>query len=197
MSKAKGEAPLGALIVRVAHGDREAARQIVGARSVKTLREVAAFFGVQETTVKTSWRRTGEMPGRAGAWPLAEIVVWKLGRDTTPEASAAGDGAALSALDRKREADARKAEADAEKKEVANRLARRELVYRDDVDRVLAEAVATARHILLQIPRKLLPLLPRTQRHQLSEQIAGRIAAALNRVADEVPQALDAATDIS
>ena len=45
---------------------------------VGTLGTVAAFFGVQEQTVR-SWRmRTSPMPGEPGAWDLSVIARWRI-----------------------------------------------------------------------------------------------------------------------
>ena len=45
---------------------------------VETLGEVAAFFGVQEQTVRT-WRlRADPMPGSPGEWNLSEITRWRI-----------------------------------------------------------------------------------------------------------------------
>lgn len=42
-----------------------------------TLAEVAAFFGLDEQTIRT-WRlRTPKMPGEPGNWPLRDIVRWR------------------------------------------------------------------------------------------------------------------------
>lgn len=58
---------------------------------VKTLREVADFFGVQETTVRIEWRHRTKMPGEEGRYDLAAIARWKLNRmrEATPPAAAA------------------------------------------------------------------------------------------------------------
>ena len=44
---------------------------------LKTLSEVAEFFGLDEQTVRT-WRlKTPPMPGEPGKWPIKSIVQWR------------------------------------------------------------------------------------------------------------------------
>jgi hypothetical protein len=44
---------------------------------IKTLSEVAEFFGLDEHTVRT-WRlKTPPMPGESGKWPIKQIVQWR------------------------------------------------------------------------------------------------------------------------
>lgn len=44
---------------------------------LKTLSEVAEFFGLDEHTVRT-WRlKTPPMPGTPGKWPIKQIVQWR------------------------------------------------------------------------------------------------------------------------
>lgn len=45
--------------------------------TVDTLGQVAAFFGLAEQTVKQWTMRTPPIPGKAGAWPLRDIVRWR------------------------------------------------------------------------------------------------------------------------
>lgn len=44
--------------------------------NVETMRDVAAFFGVAEQTVRAWNMRPGGIPGESGAWPLDEIAKW-------------------------------------------------------------------------------------------------------------------------
>ena len=45
--------------------------------NLKTLTEVAEFFGLDEQTVRT-WRlKTPAMPGEPGKWPIKNIVQWR------------------------------------------------------------------------------------------------------------------------
>ena len=58
---------------------------------VKTLAEVAAFFGVSPETVR-HWRGAG-LPGKAGCWELSAIVRWRVARAGRERKRPAGDGA--------------------------------------------------------------------------------------------------------
>ena len=149
--------PLGSLLIRTAHGERDAACPIVGDRVAKSLKEVADFFGVQPNTVKTGWRKLGGMPGGEGKWPLAAILDWKLQRDVVPrtEAAAGGDDAERksSGLDGEREADARKSEADAHAKELKNQVVEGNVLFRDDVEPQLAEFLTAADDNFMRLPR--------------------------------------------
>lgn len=60
-----------ALIEEYARSDSVQSRYMV-----PTLRDVAAFFGVQEQTVRQWNMRPGGIPGTAGAWPLDDIARW-------------------------------------------------------------------------------------------------------------------------
>lgn len=66
--------------LRPSSTDREAIAALVGNTTCKTLAEVAEHFGLAESTLKTGWRPTG-MPGRAGAYRLAEILLWRIDHD--------------------------------------------------------------------------------------------------------------------
>lgn len=44
--------------------------------AVPTMRDVAAFFGVAEQTVRAWNMRPGGIPGESGSWPLDEIAKW-------------------------------------------------------------------------------------------------------------------------
>lgn len=47
-----------------------------GSYTVETMRDVAAFFGVAEQTVRAWNMRPGGIPGESGAWPLDAIAKW-------------------------------------------------------------------------------------------------------------------------
>lgn len=54
----------------------EAKSKPTGRYVVPTLRDVAAFFGVAEQTVRQWGMRPGGLPGEPGKWPLDEIAKW-------------------------------------------------------------------------------------------------------------------------
>ncbi len=186
MPASNPDKPLGALFVAAAR-DREALAElvaaVVGNAKAKSLGQLASWFGVSVNTIKTGWRRSGDMPGREGAWPLAEILLWKLRRDVAPAETEEAQ-TRRSSLDRKREADARKAEADASAKELKNSVAAGQLLHRADVEREMSEHIAVVRHTLTRIPAQLLPQLPKKLAHSTSEIVRQEIERALNLLAD-------------
>ncbi len=60
-----------ALIEEYARSDSVQSRYMV-----PTMRDVAAFFGVAEQTVRAWNMRPGGIPGESGSWPLDEIAKW-------------------------------------------------------------------------------------------------------------------------
>ena len=135
------------------------------------------------------------MPGGEGKWPLAAILDWKLQRDVVrrTEAAAGGDDAERkSALDRKREADARKSEADAHAKELKNQVVEGNVLFRDDVERQLAEFLTTARDNFMRLPRVMLPMFPRDQVQDLASELEKEIRKVLGQLAEFTPVAGDA-----
>lgn len=57
--------------------EREQAAQDRDRFDLKTLSEVAEFFGLDEHTIRT-WRlKTPPMPGEPGKWPIKQIVQWR------------------------------------------------------------------------------------------------------------------------
>ena len=189
----------GQAIIRAARGDRDALREltllVAGDRAAKSLSELAKWFGVSVATVKTGWRRAGDMPGKEGHWPLAEIVFWKLDRDIVPTSEDEKEPGPKTALNRKREADARKAEADAAAKELKNELAAGNLLYRDDVEREISEHILVVRHTLERLPATMTPRFPKKIAGELAEQLRVEIEAALAYLADlpasAIPRVMD------
>lgn len=94
--------------------DADQVISILGDPAVESLDEVAQAFGVSPNTVKQSWR-SGGMPGRPNAWPLAQILVWKEGHDRSVRLRR---NPSTSAEQRQAEADARKTELQVEKLEL-------------------------------------------------------------------------------
>jgi transposase-like protein len=65
------------LALKPANLDEKMVRAVVGKRIVKTLAEVAQEFGIQATSLRSSWRVQG-MPGKPGRFDLAEVTLWRL-----------------------------------------------------------------------------------------------------------------------
>lgn len=88
LASAKDEAE--AQLVMDLIAEQEATRAGKSRYTVSTLRDVAAFFGVQEQTVRAWNMRPGGIPGEQGAWPIDEIakwyVTWKTANTTESEA---------------------------------------------------------------------------------------------------------------
>lgn len=181
----------GAAFLLALRGHVDSIRELVGSVELKTLKEVADAFDVSQETVKTGWRPMG-MPGQAGSYDLAEVIAWKIGRQLRAEgrASVQGEEEVSVALDRKRLADARKAEADAEGRERENAVAVGNILYRDDVERELAEMIIAARENFLRIPREMLPRFPKHVAEDLRGELATKIEASLTVMAEWRPKAL-------
>jgi len=177
--------PLGELIVRLFHQDIEAAQLIAGKLILKSFSEIANMFGVTTNTVKTSWRKVGGMPGQRGAYPLADIIRWKLERETLPKRQdkAAADD---SPLGRKRLADARLSEANATKREVEIQQLSGDLLYRADVEREIAEALVIFRRTMERIPGQLQPRFPKKVATELTETVRKETVGALTVLASHL-----------
>lgn len=85
LASAKDEAE--AQIVMDLIAEQEATRAGKSRYTVPTLRDVAAFFGVQEQTCRQWNMRPGGIPGTQGAWPLDEIAKWLTRWRDVPEKS--------------------------------------------------------------------------------------------------------------
>jgi phage terminase Nu1 subunit (DNA packaging protein) len=182
----------GGVLIDAFHRNPEAFRALAtllaGDRTVKSLKEVAQWFGVSVATIKSGWRKAGDMPGREGNWPLREIVLWKLEREgaTTrvDQEETELRSAGKDALSQKRVADARKAMAEASLKELKVRQLAGELVYRADIENEIAERIAVARHTLMRVPATLTPRFPKKLAQQLAEQVRIEIEHVLITLAE-------------
>jgi hypothetical protein len=181
--------PIGKLIVECWKGSREAAASLAqllaGAGEAKSVSQLAAWFGVSPTTVKTGWRRSRDMPGKEGKWPLAEILLWKLDRETQTAATEMSQrrDASVAPLEAKRIADARKAEVETALKEMKLRQLAGDLLDRGDVEREISERIAIARHCLGRVPATLLPRLPKALAPEIIELVRNEIESALHQLA--------------
>jgi phage terminase Nu1 subunit (DNA packaging protein) len=176
---------LGQALLDVRRGDLAAAKLLIGDVTAGTLAEVADAFNVAESTVSRTWRPQG-MPGEAGRWPLAEILVWKIRREIAagrmgvkgfPESEQA-------AIDRKRFADARKSEAEAASKELRNDVDAGGLLRRDVVEQALCELIVKVRESLLRLPREMMPRLPKKLAANLSAELERALTDKLTELAD-------------
>lgn len=154
---------------------------------VRTQPEVARFFGVAPDTITRAWRRAG-MPGKAGAWDLREILLWRderFGGRTKPESTAAPAGAESRA-----EAERRRATADADLRELRARRAAKDLVPVQPVQAVLVRHANEAKAILDQVPDRVLGALPTKMkaatRRRIHAQCRQIVDDACTAVADSV-----------
>lgn len=121
---------------------------------VRTLADVAAFFGVAVQTVK-QWRmeRADPMPGVEGRYPLDEITRWKLARVDRFTPTVEGE---------------KEKPADVVAKHRAELLAieveqrRGELIEVDVVERLISRHVAVHNTLADELKDKVLNLLPRS-----------------------------------
>lgn len=145
---------LAALIFRLVEQGSGAAAAVFGDTKCGTLVELAAQLGVSYDTVR-GWPAQG-MPGSKGAYILADVVTWQLGKAL----AAAGAGGGKDDLDRKRDADARLSIANASRRERENRIADGDLISRADVERELGVMLNVTRMHFERIPHDLSPRIP-------------------------------------
>lgn len=137
---------------------------------VRSLGDVARFFGVHPDTVK-GWRRVG-MPGKTAAWDLAEIVAWRNGK-VKSESKAESAQAALARVRAQRE----------------QFLLEREQggwVEVDPVCRLLTRTVNESKVLIDQLPDQILAVLP----PDLSAAQQKDLRRRMQRVIDDVYRAL-------
>lgn len=130
-----------AVAVRGSQRLRSAAQSYI----VKTLGEVAEFFGVSNQTVN-GWRADSDpMPGSANCWDLAAIAKWRTTKGR--------QGGGLS--DELKAADIRLKTAQAKAKEIENAISEGVLLDRGDVERWAATALIETREMVMALPEML------------------------------------------
>lgn len=173
------------LVLSLANGqiDEKAVRSVIGNRVAKRLEDVAIEFGVSPATLRQSWRQVG-MPGEAGKWPLAEILIWRIGyqKELSKRRGGLSDVSDRDLDRRLKEADVEKAEAQARKlnAEVEERIG--SLISLEEVTEATSAAFAFAGRRMAQIPDKLAP--------RMSEELAREMVPAWRHEIDLVLQAL-------
>lgn len=169
---------------RNGHGSRYGATGVV-----KTVREVAAAFGMNYTTVAKEWKQNG-MPGEKGRYDLALIAAWRDTRKKAPTSSSNGrgmDDGNQQDYKRRLAADVRIREAEAARRERDNKVAEGNIVYRDNVNREVSELIIAARSAFKRIPRKMLPRFPRERAVDLAAELDREIDAVLKMMANWRP----------
>ncbi len=125
---------------------------------VATQRELAIALNVSERMVR-NYIRDG-MPGFQGRYSIAECREWVANNINSPNAEV-GD------LKEKRlRAEIRKLNADAESKECKNAIMRGDILYRDDVDRQIAEVLTRIKTRLESVPDEMETTFPASTRAQ-------------------------------
>lgn len=161
---------------------RESVVAIVGDRSVSSMPQVAAEFGLRSTSIKT-WKANG-MPGCEGSYPLADIVLWRIQYERDNEKHTRPANAHTDRL----------RELDIEKREIENQQLKDQFLARQGQMIPLQQAqaelyanIAIAKEALLGVPRALSPMLPsklapsvtaeceKLIRHALGSLASGRV----------------------
>jgi len=149
---------------------------------VDTQREVAEAFNVSYQLVRAEWApRMPRLPN--GKYNLRDISNWKRTRKQDPSVAAGiGTMETDSAMERKRQAEARIAEANAAAKERANRLADADIVHRIDVNRYFSRIFSAFRDQLQRIPEEMKPTFPAKLRIDMAKHLKDRLDLALTTI---------------
>jgi len=130
--------------------------------SVRTLGEVAAFFGVATQTVK-QWRSGPDpMPGASGKYDLGEITRWRFSK-TVLEPRAPDE--------RREKLELEKLEAEVQGKQLRLRREAGELVDRAAAIARVTEMFNTVRQRLLALPEELASAIPQSVRSELVAEL--------------------------
>jgi len=132
------------------------------------------------------------MPGQASLWPLAEIAIWRLGRDDD-EDTRRGDEQFSIDVDLKRE----KLRHEVTKAAAAARIATFEaqqqmgnFVAVEDVRRVVGQALTLVSREMQAIPKAIMPSLPKEDASEMADRIGRKIKLVLHSTADKLQRKL-------
>lgn len=168
--------------------DRAAVKAIVGDGVASNYSELAAAFGVQESTIRQGWALQG-MPGRGDRrYPIAEIAAWRLEHLLAIEAKQRGVQE-LTDVELKRrtdEAEARKLEAQAHRLEFENERERGDWVRQSDVVTMVNTILAVLAQRMNDFPHKIAPSLPEGTAKQVVPFVQGEIVKLLKWVSEEL-----------
>lgn len=116
---------------------------------LKTLSEVAEFFGLDEHTIRT-WRlKTPPMPGEPGKWPIKQIVQWRCNWIQQTDLAAA-----------KRQQDFELGQILVETRRIELDREKALILDRHDVELFVATALVEMRETIMQLPEKLAASAP-------------------------------------
>jgi hypothetical protein len=156
--------------------DAVAIRALVGDLVARTHAEVGREFGLAANTIKQSWAPQG-MPGEQGAYPIAEILLWRLEYEAKIDRGRS-QFADLEdrELDRKqKEAEARKLELQADRLEREEAQAMGNLWSRQDVVTAWSAIFAVTAERLMVIPDDFAPELPTEMVSQIVDRCRTKI----------------------
>jgi hypothetical protein len=166
----------------------DAIRLVIGKRTARTLTEVAAEFGVESTTLRANWRQQG-MPGKAGAWPLAEILIWRLKHEAAVAERQPGSSAKSQTVEL-RDIEIEEKRLNLQRKQRRAALEDGDMVERHRVERELSALIAVLRERLLRIPALIEPMLPADvavdTRVEMEKQIRRQLVAMSEKSARDV-----------
>ncbi len=164
--------------------DVEAVRILLQApEPLRTLEQVAIVFGRSTNTVQRSWR-SNAMPGEAGNYDAAEILVWLLDREHNNRqrrAEVGHDPEAVRELSR--------IELDQARTTLALQQTKLCKLQRDYVPLIAVQAtfrqiLNVLRDTLCGIPRTIEPMLPARHAKELSAEVGWAIRNALTAAAE-------------
>jgi hypothetical protein len=126
---------------------------------LKTLTEVAEFFGLDEHTVRT-WRlKTPPMPGEPGRWPIKNIVQWRCNWIQQTDLAAA-----------KRQQDFELGQIQVESKRIELEREKGSIYDRQDVELWAATALIELREGVMQLPEMLAASAPQDLKDFVREE---------------------------
>lgn len=126
---------------------------------LKTLSEVAEFFGLDEQTVRT-WRlKTPAMPGEPGRWPIKQIVRWRCNWIQQTDLAAA-----------KRQQDFELGQIQVESKRLELDREKGSVIDRQDVELWAATALIELRTGVMQLPEMLAASAPQELKDFVREE---------------------------
>ncbi len=126
---------------------------------LKTLSEVAEFFGLDEQTVRT-WRlKTPAMPGEPGRWPIKQIVQWRCNWIQQTDLAAA-----------KRQQDFELGQIQVESKRLELDREKGSVIDRQDVELWAATALIELRTGVMQLPEMLAASAPQELKDFVREE---------------------------
>ena len=126
---------------------------------LKTLSEVAEFFGLDEHTIRT-WRlKTPPMPGEPGKWPIKQIVRWRCDWIQQTDLAAA-----------KRQQDFELGQIQVESKRLDLDREKGLILDRADVELWAATALVELREGIMQLPEMLAAAVPQEQKDFTREE---------------------------